>query len=332
MKHFYILTAAVVALSLTGCKKYYQNQGNIFGTYYNIQYQASGDIQNLIQERLDELDASLSMFNPESTIARINRNDSTVETDPYFERMFETAQYVSELTDGAFDITVGPLVNAWGFGFKHKETVTQTLIDSLLKHIGYTNISIENHHLIKTDTLILLDASALAKGYACDIVAELLEEQGCKNYLVDIGGEVVVKGKNRHFQPWTIGITKPIDDPTGTVQELQDAIQTTSLCMATSGNYRNYYVEDGVRRSHTIDPHTGYPIHHKLLSATVIAPNCITADAMATACMVMGEFKAAFLINQLPDVGYYFIITDDDGNLTVKTSANWEKLLTNAEK
>ncbi len=331
MKHLNLFFVAVLALSFTGCKHYHQNQGTVFGTYYNIQYKSSSDLQEQIEQRLAEFDASLSTFNPNSTISKINRNED-MATDAYFERMFETAQYVSEISDGAFDITVGPLVNAWGFGFKHKEKVTQELIDSLLRHIGYNKVSIEDHRLVKQDTLICLDAAALAKGYACDVVAEMLTEAGCKDFLVDIGGEVVVKGKNKVFKPWTIGITKPIDDPTGETQELQDVVETTSLCMATSGNYRNYYVEDGVRRSHTIDPTTGYPIHHKLLSATVIAPNCMMADAMATACMVMGEFKAAFKLSQIRDVAYYFIITDDDGVLTVKKSQNWEKLLTNSEE
>lgn len=326
MKHVNCFLIAVLALCATGCQHYYQHQGSVFGTYYNIQYKASKNLEGQIKQRLDEFDASLSMYNPNSIISRINSNQE-VETNSYFDRMYETAMYVSEVSQGGFDITVAPLVNAWGFGFKHKENVTQTMIDSLMQFIGYQSIRLEDHHVIKSDPRTMLDASALAKGYACDVVAELLAESGSKNYLVDIGGEVVVKGTNRRYKPWTIGITKPIDDPTGEKQELQDIIETTDLCMATSGNYRNYYFEDGVRRSHTIDPRTGYPVHHKLLSATIIAPTCMKADALATACMVLGEYKAATMISQIRDVAYYFILTDEEGNMTVKTSPNWNKLL-----
>lgn len=326
MKHLNYLLIALVAISLNSCKRYYQHQGSIFGTYYNIQYQGNTDLLSQIQQRLDEMDASLSMYNPNSTISKINNNES-VATDAYFERMFATANFVSEKSQGGFDITVAPLVNIWGFGFKNKETVTQPLIDSLLQFIGYQSVQLQDHQLIKSDPRTMLDASALAKGYACDIVAELLAEKGCKNYMVDIGGEIVVKGYNRKHDPWKIGITKPIDDPTGEKQELQDAVDATDLCMATSGNYRNYYLEDGVRRSHTIDPRTGYPVHHKLLSATIIAPDCMTADALATACMVLGEYKAAVMISQIRETAYYFILTDDEGNMITKTSSNWDELL-----
>jgi len=326
MKHINYVLIAAVAIVATGCKQYHQNQGSVFGTYYNIQYQAFSDQHAEIEACLKAFDSSLSVYNDQSIITKVNRNEE-VETDAYFERMFENAQFVSEASNGGFDITVAPLVNAWGFGFKNKQNVTQEILDSILPLVNYKNVHIENHHVIKTDPRIMLDASALAKGYACDIVADMLTAQGCKNILVDIGGEVVAKGHNSHNKPWTIGITKPIDDVSGARQELQDAISTTSICMATSGNYRNYYIEEGVRRSHTIDPRTGYPVHHKLLSATVIAPSCIKADALATACMVLGEYKAAVMISQMRETAYYFILTDEEGKLITKTSSNWDELL-----
>jgi len=331
MKHLNYLLIAVVAISFNACKKYHQNQGSVFGTYYNIQYQAYSDMQPEIKACLAAFDSSLSVYNEQSIISKINRNEE-VETDAYFEHMFETASYVSEVSDGAFDITVAPLVNLWGFGFKHKEAASQEKIDSILLLVNFDSVKIENHHLVKSDPRIMLDASALAKGYACDIVADLLTKKGCKNFLVDIGGEVVVKGHNKNHKAWTIGITKPIDDVSGEHQELHDAIETIDICMATSGNYRNYYIEDGVRRSHTIDPRTGYPVHHKLLSATVIAPSCIKADALATACMVLGEYKAAVMLSQIRDAAYYFILTDEEGNMITKTSNNWQLLLHGEDK
>lgn len=326
MKHFNYFLIALVALSLNACKKYHQNQGSVFGTYYNIQYQSYSDLRPEIEACLEAFDSSLSVYNAESIISKINRNEE-VETDAYFEHMFETAQYVSQVSDGAFDITVAPLVNMWGFGFQHKEKASQALIDSILPLVCFDSVRLENHRIIKADPRIMLDASALAKGYACDIIADMLVAKGCKNFLVDIGGEVVAKGHSNRHKPWTIGITKPIDDVSGEHQELQDAVETINLCMATSGNYRNYYIEDGVRRSHTIDPRTGYPVHHKLLSATVIAPSCIKADALATACMVLGEYKAAVMISQIRDAAYYFILTDEEGNMITKTSSDWEELL-----
>lgn len=331
MKRINYFLVAVMAVAMSSCKHYYQHQGSVFGTYYNIQYKGSADVEQEIKQCLQEFDNSLSMYNANSTISRINSNVD-LTTDSCFERMFNTAKEVSELSQGGFDITVAPLVNAWGFGFKNKESVTQELLDSLLQFIGYQSVTIENHQVVKRDSRTMMDASALAKGYACDLVGELLAKHGYKNYLVDIGGEVVVKGHNRKGKPWTIGITKPIDDPTGEKQELQDVVETTSLCMATSGNYRNYYFEDGVRRSHTIDPRTGYPVHHKLLSATIIAPTCMKADALATACMVLGEYRAAVMISQIRDAAYYFILTDDEGNLTTQTSKNWETLLLNKKQ
>jgi len=326
MKHINYVLIAIVAIAATGCKKYHQNQGSVFGTYYNIQYQSFSDKREEIQACLLAFDSSLSVYNDQSIISRINRNED-VQTDAYFERMFENAQFVSEASNGGFDITVAPLVNAWGFGFKNKQNVTQEVLDSILPLVNFNGVHIENHRVVKADPRIMLDASALAKGYACDIVADMLTKAGCKNFLVDIGGEVVAKGHNSRNKAWTIGITKPVDDVSGNRQELQDAITTTSICMATSGNYRNYYIEDGVRRSHTIDPRTGYPVHHKLLSATIIAPSCIKADALATACMVLGEYKAAVMISQMRETGYYFILTDEEGNMITKTSNNWDQLL-----
>ncbi len=215
-------------------------------------------------------------------------------------------------SNGAFDITVAPLVNAWGFGFKNKENVSQCLIDSLRQYVGMEKICLQRHRLIKTDNNVMLDASAIAKGQACDVVASLLKDKGCSNLLVDIGGEVVLQGVNDEGKPWRVGITKPIDDITGTQNELQEIISSTSLAMATSGNYRQFYYENGVRRSHTIDPRSGYPVNHTLLSATVIAADCMTADALATACMVLGKDSAMLMIGKADDTECYLIYSCND--------------------
>lgn len=276
-------------------EQYFKHQGFVFGTYYNIRYSATENLEDAILKRLDEFDASLSTFNPHSTISVLNQGIDTV-WDAYFTDMYACAQEINQLSNGAFDITVAPLVNAWGFGFTNRETITPELIDSLR--------NVKN----------ILDASAIAKGQACDVVAQLLKENGSENYLVDIGGEVVLHGVNDHGEPWRVGITKPVDDPTGEKSEIQEVIASTNLSMATSGNYRQFYYENGLRRSHTIDPRTGYPVNHNLLSATVIAPSCMRADALATACMVLGVDSALLLINALPETECYLIYAPADSD------------------
>ncbi len=297
---------------------YQTNQGNIFGTYYRITYQSKNDYHKDIITRLKTFDTSLSMFNKESIIARINRNEQ-VQTDADFEHMYAIAERIATLSNGAFDITVAPLVNAWGFGFKNKDDITAETIDSLLQYIGFANISLVDKQVIKTKPNIMLDAGAIAKGQACDIVAELLEQQGIHNYLIDIGGEIVAQGVNQQGKNWQVGIVTPIDDPQGTNNQLQEVISAPRVCMATSGNYRQFYYENGERRSHTIDPRTGYPVNHNLLSATVIAPSCIEADAIATACMVLGTLDAMEMVAQIENVECYLIYATPEGNKVAKT-------------
>ena len=305
--------------------QYYHNQGKIFGTYYNIRYEATEDCHDSVMAALKSVDQSLSMFNSNSVISKINRNDSVV-LDSLFITMFNEAQAISQLSNGAFDITVAPLVNAWGFGTKSQEPRTKSQdinLDSIKAFVGYKHIRLNSHHLEKNDNRITLDASAIAKGYACDIVAELLRENGCQNLLVDIGGEVVLQGVNDKGTPWRVGITRPTIDATGAEKELQEVIASSNLCMATSGNYLQYYIVNGERRSHTIDPRSGYPVQHSLLSATVSASTCMRADALATACMVLGEQAALDMINQTTDAACYLIIADSD-TLRIATSERWQ--------
>lgn len=322
----FAIIAAVLLLLLPDSpkKQYYHHQGHIFGTYYNIRYEGTADLHEAIRVRLQQFDHSLSMFNPQSVISQVNRNDSVV-TDSLFEAMYTEAYAISQLSGGAFDITVAPLVNAWGFGMKSQEPRTKSQdinLDSIKAFVGYEHIHLENHRLHKDDERITLDASAIAKGYACDIVANLLRENGCQNLLVDIGGEVVAQGLNNQGNAWRVGITRPTIDATGAEKELQEVIASSQLCMATSGNYLQYYIVNGERRSHTIDPRTGYPVQHSLLSATVSASTCMRADALATACMVLGEKAAMEMIEQTEDAACYLIVADND-SLRIITSQRW---------
>lgn len=309
---------------------YHTNQGKIFGTYYTIRYQAKKDMEKDILARLEAFDGSLSTFNDTSVISRINRNENPILNEDFL-RMYTTAEEISSLTNGAFDITVAPLVNAWGFGFRKQQQVTGHLIDSLRTFVGYRTISVFDNRLWKTDPRTMLDASAIAKGEGCDVVAGFLEDKGCTNYLVDIGGEVVCKGVNAQGETWRVGITKPVDDPTGQQEDLQEIVSAPALCMATSGNYRQFYYENGIRRSHTIDPRTGYPVEHSLLSATVIAESCMKADALATACMVLGTDSALALINGLPHTECY-LIYDNADTLCIAQSKGISRYIVSSDK
>ena len=295
-------------------ENYIRSKGNAFGTYYSITYRAPKDMHEAIRERLAAVDNSLSPFNKGSLISAINENRDTV-ADAMFTAVFNLAQNISEKTSGAFDITVAPLVNAWGFGFKNGIVVNSLTIDSMMQYVGYSSIALNDSKVTKQHPETMLNCSAIAKGYGCDAVAALLAENGVNDFLVEIGGEVVAQGTNPKGKSWTIGINKPIDDPTGQSQELQTAINASGIGLATSGNYRNYREENGRKIAHTIDPRTGYPVTHSLLSATVIAPDCATADAYATAFMVVGMEKAMEICNDNEGIEAYFIYASEDGTL-----------------
>ena len=287
-------------------------KGTIFGTTYSISYQYDKDLRPQIEARMTEVDSALSMFNKQSIISRINRNEPTALNDMFI-HVFQTAQQVSDDTQGAFDITVAPLVNAWGFGFQNGEMPDQQDIDSLQQFIGYRKISFDGQKIQKNDPRMMLDCSAIAKGYGVDIIAGLLSEKGIENYMVEIGGEVATKGISEKRLPWKIGVTKPTDDPMAEQTELQTVLNVTDKCMATGGNYRTYYYKGGRKYAHTIDPKTGRPVQHSILSATVLSDHCALADAYATAFMVMGLKGAKEVLKKHPELMAY-LIYDDKGH------------------
>jgi thiamine biosynthesis lipoprotein len=307
--------------------KYFYNEGKVFGTYYNIRYEAKADLQDSIQAALKAFDSSLSMFNPNSILSAINANRDTM-TDAAFEAMWAEASKVYTLSGGAFDITVAPLVKAFGFGRKSEQfaAISPQTIDSLRAFVGFDKVELIDHHVYKSDPRVQIDGGAVAKGQACDMIAEVLCANGCENYLVDIGGEVVAHGLNAKGEPWHVGITKPNLNNEGAQDELQDILAVTDICMATSGNYRNYYYDGDERRSHTIDPRTGWPVQHSVLSATVVSSTCMRADALATACMVLGETEALRMIEHAGDAACYLIVAKND-SLTTVTSPNWEEMI-----
>ena len=262
-KKFTAVLPILSLLLLTQCKpvnkEYTHLEGNVFGTYYHITYlhPKGKNLAKEVEDKFKVFDLSLSTYNPNSIISRINKNDTTVTTDSYFEEMYDMARQVSEKSGGAFDITVAPLVGAWGFGYGNHDQNSQPNVDTILPYIGFHKVNLQNHKLVKADSRIRLDASAIAKGQGSDVIAQLLREQGCENYMVEIGGEVTCRGLNPKGEKWHIGIDKPNDDPADENKELQTIIAITDAGMATSGNYRQYYFRNGKKYAHTINPHSG---------------------------------------------------------------------------
>ncbi|WP_421918257.1 FAD:protein FMN transferase [Marinifilum sp.] len=325
MKKFKLLILLMAGFVLFSCQpkaKYHFNEGKVFGTFYHFVYQYSNDkgLQTEILKLLKEFDNSLSTYNPESVISKVNENDSSVVLDDYFINCFKTSEQIAKITGGAFDWTVAPLVNAWGFGFKNKLEPEDIPVDSLLKIVGYQKVKLESGKVIKDDPKIMFDASAIAKGYGVDIVADYLESQGIVNYMVEIGGEIRAKGNSNKKRPWRVGIDKPIDDPSILSRQIQDVLELENGALATSGNYRQFYIKDGKKYAHTIDPRVGYPVQHSLLSASVVAPNCMKADAYATAFMVLGLKKSIEIVQDDPELEAYFIFTDKMGSLQTFTT------------
>ena len=300
----------------------------VFGTTFTVTYQCDSDMSQSIKAELMKVDYSLSPFNKESVITAINNNED-VKPDKMFMEVFQLAMDVSRETDGAFDITVAPLVNAWGFGFKSGEKPTARQVDSLRHIIGYQKISVDNGKIRKQDPRMMLDCSAIAKGYGTDVVANFLRSRGVKNFMVEIGGEVVTCGVNPERLPWKVGVIKPEDDSLSVSHELQTILNVTDIAMATSGNYRNFYYQGGRKYAHTIDPKTGYPVQHNILSATVLAKTCAQADAYATSFMVMGLDKAQKVLERHPEMMVYFIYDDGQGKNAVWFSPSLKDKIAN---
>ena len=300
---------------------YQHDEGFIFGTVYHITYQSERNYQKEYIENVGELNSindEFSMFDKNSTVSRINTNNPSVNISDRFLSVYHLAQEISRETDGAFDITVAPLVNAWGFGFKSQRLPGKKQVDSLLQFVGMDKFRITpDRSYEKSDPRVMLDFSAIAKGYGVDVVAQFLKTKGIKNFMVEIGGEVVASGISEKKTPWRIGITKPADAPNNTNTQLQAILNVTDMALATSGNYRNFYYKGGRKYAHTIDPRTGYPVQHSILSATVLADQCAKADAYATSFMVLGFEKTKKVLKKHPELMAYIIYSDAKGNKTV---------------
>jgi FAD:protein FMN transferase len=310
-----------VSILLSSCyfkvpTEYKTIHGYTQGTTYTMTFQdrEGRDLQPSIEKLLKDFDQSLSSYLPNSIISRVNNNDTDVKLDTYFETAFHKSEDVTRLSNGAFDITVAPLVNAWGFGHTKKAEVDSSYIDSLMQYVGMDKICIKHGKVIKKNLNVQIDVNAIAQGYSVDIISEFLESKGIENYMVEIGGEVRVKGINKKGELWKIGIDKPVDSNAEPGNDLQAIVKLNNKAVSTSGNYRQFYVKDGVKYAHTINPKTGYPILSRLLSASVMANDCMTADAFATVFMVMGLEKSIVYINNQKELDVYLIYSDENGN------------------
>lgn len=338
-----ILAAAVVAVW------FFRNQGHdaedlppavalkgkTFGVVeYNIKYLPEGGISKSDEEIqagadsiLSRLNQSMSTYINDSEISEFNRDNLHKYESEFFYGVLAESKRVYERTNGAFDPTVGPLVDAWGFGPGKNREPEKVNADSLLQYVGYDSIFFDSVSVCKLKKGMRLDFSAIAKGYGVDLVADYLSGLGLENIFVEIGGELVCRGTNDRGEPWVIGI----DNPTGEEKSrgLAGLVKLQDLAMATSGNYRQYYEKEGKRYSHTISPVTGMPVTHSLLSASVFAPSCMTADAYATAFMVMGLDESRTLVEGEDDLEAYFIYSDSAGNLQTYATAGIRESIEN---
>lgn len=315
-----VLFLSVLVLILiwrcTYSARYYSITGFTQGTTYHITYEIRGetDLKPEVDSILNDFDHSLSTYIPNSVISEINRNVPGIEADEHFIKVFNKSYEVYLNTDGAFDITVAPIVNALGFGFTKKVHVDSALIDSLLQYVGMNKVKLSGKKVIKQFPETMFDVNAIAQGYSVDVVSAYFDKLGIKNYLIEIGGEIRTKGRNSKKEDWKIGIDKPIENNMIPGESLQTILKLTNKSLATSGNYRKFYEEDGVKYAHSIDPKTGYPVLTRLLSATVVANDCMTADAYATAFMVMGLEKSIDYLSKHKELQGYLIFGGKDGN------------------
>lgn len=326
-----LIVGTVLVIRQQQSMPYQHDTGFIFGTVYHITYQSDKNLQKEIEAQLKKVDASLSPFNEKSIISKVNRNE-TVKVDEMFTEVFTLAEQISKETGGAFDITVAPLVNVWGFGFKSGTEPTQQVLDSIRNLVGYQKVQLAQGIVKKQNPNIMLDCSAIAKGYGTDVVARYLKKQGVKNFMVEIGGEIVTCGNSEKRVPWRIGVNKPTDDSLQINQDLQTVLNVTDMAMATSGNYRKFYYKNGKKYAHTIDPKTGYPVQHNILSATVLTKDCATADAYATSFMVMGLDKAKQVLEKHPELLAYFIYSDGKGENQIWYSPSMEQKILNSKE
>ena len=320
-RYAFVLVALAVAVVMMfvarGRQRFYTNEGVVWTTEYHITYQADHDLNDSIQLIFNNIDMSVSPYNKASLISSLNENTST-RVDAYIKRLIEASLVVNRESGGAFDPTVMPLVNAWGFGYKSGTMPTRVQLDSILAFVGMDKITLRGDSLVKQDPRVMLDFSSIAKGMACDEIGRMLTRNGARNWLVEIGGEVVASGMNKRGTAWQVSVDMPTSETDEVVHDSALTLALDSGAVATSGNYRKWREQGGSKISHIVDPHTGDSRVGTLLSVTVVAPDCMSADAWATACMVMGDSATRAMMQPRRDLGVMTITADTvSGNLIV---------------
>jgi len=319
-----ILFSFFLVMYLTSCAskiEYKAIEGQAQGTTFRVNYQNTytQDLSSPIDSIFKMIDKSMSLWDANSLISKVNDNLFYEKLDAHFVNVFNMSEIISKRTNGFFDITVGPLVKAWGFGVKKGlPTPSKDQLDSLRSLIGFEKVKIENNKIVKANQNAQLDFNAIAQGYTVDVIAAFLDSKGINNYLVEVGGEVRGKGKNKEGLAWKVGIEKPQDE-----RELQVVVNLDGKSLATSGSYRKFFFKDGRKYAHAINPHTGLPVTHNLLSISVMAENCMKADAYATAFLVMGLEKTKYFAKK--ENLDYFAIYEESGEIKTFASENFNK-------
>lgn len=320
-----LMSVVCVGLSLVSCRKdggYRQCSGVVWTTAYSIVYESETDMSDSIIAVMRRVEKSLSPFDSVSVVSKINRNES-MATDTLLRRVFAVSQEVCRLSGGAFDPTVAPVVNLWGFGYDNMETEpTQAQIDSALTSVGILECVVADDVMRKRSPSTEFNFSAITKGYGCDLIGEMLRRNGVDNYMVEIGGEIALLGVNSKGKPWRIQIDAPIEEKSGVRHTPMSVVPLTDCGVATSGNYRNFRENSSGKTWHTISPVTGRPVVSATLSATVIAPTCMMADALATACMAMPPDEALKMVEALDGVEA-MIVVDGGGNFVARRTASF---------
>lgn len=325
-----VLLVIVIALPfIRGRKKFFSNSGVVWTTNYHITYEAKRDLNDSIQFLLNAIDNSVSPYNKQSLITAVNDN-KTNRVDALFVKLFNKSWQVNQASDGLYDPTVMPLVNAWGFGFKSGKLPTQAQLDSLLSFVGIEKTTLKDNILVKNDSRTQFDFSSIAKGLACDEIARMLARNGAVNYMVEIGGEVVTRGVNERGVPWHVSIDMPVpDDSNGPVHANALILKLDSMAVATSGSYRKFKEVNGKKVSHIVNPKTGGSETSSLLSVSIVAGDCMTADAWATACMAMGFEATKNKFENDNSLGVMTISSDDNGNLVIWSNKRFASLVDN---
>lgn len=303
-------------------------QGMVWNTMYHITYASNVSLDDSILAVMKQVENSLSVFNDSSLVSRVNRADS-LQVDSLFAKVFVESQRINALSDGAFDPTVAPLVELWGFG-KNKNidhTPNSQEIDSVREYVGIADCRLTDGYIVKKSPETKFNFSAIAKGYGCDMIGRMMQRNGVKNYMIEIGGEIALNGKSPHGGMWRIMVDAPIQSNDSVIHEQMAIIEVDSCGIATSGNYRNYHVIDGTPMGHSIDPFTGRPAITTILSATVIAPDCLTADALATACMIMSLDAATAMIENIPGAAALFVTVDPIARWELHTTSRFPTII-----